>query len=175
MENSAFLNCPVMTFYYPAGSEANWGTEWQGFPTQAWSLPEALVIEPLTYTQIGKTLNYAVSSFDNEYSGLLSIPDLMEYEGIPCQVTLIKNSVFNWNSSLTKIILPGSVSVIEDYAFQDVHSLREVYFLSTTPPDAQQSAFSGCYDMTVYYPSDSQNNWGSSWNGFPAQPWPSAF
>ena len=171
MENSAFLNCPVMTFYYPAGSEANWGTEWQGFPTQAWSLPEALVIEPLTYTQIGKTLNYAVSSFDNEYSGLLSIPDLMEYEGIPCQVTLIKNSVFNWNSSLTKIILPGSVSVIEDYAFQDVHSLREVYFLSTTPPDAQQSAFSGCYDMTVYYPSDSQNNWESSWNGFPAQPW----
>ena len=35
--DNIFLDCPAdMLICYPAGSEDNWGPEWQGFATQAW-------------------------------------------------------------------------------------------------------------------------------------------
>ena len=78
-----------MIIYYPEGAEANWGTEWQGFATEAWdpngipSLPESVTIDPLTFTLIPGTETYTVSACDPNYTGELIIPSSISIGSAP--------------------------------------------------------------------------------------------
>ena len=69
-----FSYCPSnMIIYYPAGAEANWGTEWQGFATKAWDpavgpAPE----EPsLTCGAVSKNPETGEISFTLTFTGTL--------------------------------------------------------------------------------------------------------
>ena len=69
-----FSGCPSnMIIYYPAGAEANWGTEWQGFATKAWDpavgpAPE----EPsLTCGAVSKNPETGEISFTLTFTGTL--------------------------------------------------------------------------------------------------------
>ena len=85
---------------------------------------------------------------------------------IPDSVTSIGNGTFQYCSSLTEIVIPESVKSIGDYAFSDCNSLRKIYFLGTTPPTANNSAFEYCpEDMIIYYPEGAEANWGTEWQG----------
>lgn len=67
---------------------------------------------------------------------------LTEYE-IPQGVTKIGKSVFQGCTSLRKIIIPNSVEVIDDCAFQFCRGLQEIV-MSDSIIEIGQSAFSNC-------------------------------
>ena len=72
--DNIFLDCPAdMLICYPAGSEDNWGPEWQGFATQAWDptsnpTPE----EPsLSFGAVSKNPETGEISFTLTFTGTL--------------------------------------------------------------------------------------------------------
>ena len=117
---------PSLIIYYPPDSQHHWGTEWNGIAAQAWPLPDTFTVEPLTYSRIGNTPNYAVADCDQNYSGSLSIPDFIEYDGTPYRIVAIGQEAFQNCSSLTEVIIPESVQSIGNYAFDECSSLAEV-------------------------------------------------
>ena len=58
------------------------------------------------------------SSYSNEYSGDVAIPESVTYNGITYSVTSIGESTFWDCSSLTSITIPNSVTSIGRYAFR---------------------------------------------------------
>ena len=144
--SEAFLYCSAdMLIYYPAGSEANWGSIWQGVRTQPWFAdeasipwPESITIEPLTYTlqtqtqTLGNlslvTAHYIVSDCDTNYSGALSLPEFIKQDGKSYPVTGIGEAAFSGCSSLTSVIIPKTIGSIGANAFSNCTSLTGIYF-----------------------------------------------
>ena len=84
----------------------------------------------------------------NEYSGSVTIPETVTYNGTTYSVTSIGDSAFEWCSSLTSITIPNSVTSIGGSAFYGCSSLTSV-----TIPESVTSieswAFSHCESLTT--------------------------
>ena len=81
------------------------------------------------------------------YSGAVTIPATVTYNGNTYSVTTIGNSAF-YNSDLTSIAIPESVTSIGGCAFQYCSSLTSI----TIPESVTSigySAFSGCGSLTT--------------------------
>ena len=88
------------------------------------------------------------NSYSNEYSGSITLPATVTYNGVTYSVTSIGNSAFYGCSSLTSITIPESVTSIGYYAFSDCSSLTAI----TIPEGVTSignSAFSGCSSLTT--------------------------
>ena len=83
----------------------------------------------------------------DKYSGSISIPESVTYEGEEYSVTSIGINAFYWCSGLTSITIPNSVTSIGDAAFEECSGLT-----SLTIPNSVtyigDFAFSSCSGLT---------------------------
>ena len=87
------------------------------------------------------------SSYEGEYSGSVTIPETVTYNGTTYSVTSIGDRAFASCSKLTSITLPNSVTSIGDYTFYNCSRLTSITIPnSVTSIDAD--AFYGCYKVT---------------------------
>ena len=86
-------------------------------------------------------------SYTNEYSGSVTIPENVTYNGTTYSVTSIGYSAFADCSGLTSITIPNSVTEIGVFAFENCSSLKSI-----TIPNSVTSigiyAFYGCSGLT---------------------------
>ena len=68
------------------------------------------------------------SWYDNEYSGSVTIPETVTYNGTTYSVTSIGEEAFSSCSSLTSITIPNSVTSIGYWAFYDCTSLTKTNY-----------------------------------------------
>lgn len=67
-----FEYCPMnMIVYYPAGSEANWGTHWQDFTTQPWDYTPEPIEPSLSFGNITVDSVTGITAFTLTFTGTL--------------------------------------------------------------------------------------------------------
>ena len=97
----------------------------------------------------------------DEYSGSVTIPETVIYDGTTYSVTSIGSSAFYGCSSLTSVTIPNSVTSIGSYAFNGCSSLTSV-----TIPNSVTSiggyAFSGCSSLSSITIPNSVTSIGNS-------------
>ena len=90
-------------------------------------------------------VTYEGSSYDaynNEYSGEVTIPETVTYNGTTYNVTSIGNYAFELCTSLTSITIPNSVTSIGSFAFDGCSSLNSIRVEATIPPRLLTNVFS---------------------------------
>ena len=91
------------------------------------------------------------SSYKNEYTGDIVIPETVIYNGWSYYVTAINNWAFYGCNDLTSVIIPNSVTNIGAYAFQNCTSLTSI-----NVPNSMTNIGGGAFDNTAWY--DNQSN-----------------
>ena len=71
--------------------------------------------------------------YSNEYSGDVSIPATVTYNGVTYSVTSIEFTAFGCCSGLTSITIPNSVTSISGDAFMECNGLESINVLSGNP------------------------------------------
>ena len=85
--------------------------------------------------------------YTNEYSGSVTIPSTVTYNGTTYSVTSIGYAAFADCSSLTSITIPNSVTSIGDYAFYGCSGLTSIT-IPNSVTSIGYSAFSSCSALT---------------------------
>ena len=80
---------------------------------------QTAVINGIYYNLIGKSRTAEVTSSPNKYSGSITIPETVEYEGLTYSVTQIGEKAFSACFSLSSISIPGSITKIGNHAFRE--------------------------------------------------------
>ena len=110
-------------------------------------------------TDLTVMVTYKNTSY-NSYSGDVTIPETVTYNGITYTITSIGNSAFRECSSLTSITIPDAVTTIGNFAFNGCSSLTSVSI-----PEAVTSigtyAFYGCTGLTNVTIGDAVESIGS--------------
>lgn len=68
------------------------------------------------------------------YSGILVIPDSINYNGTYYKVNAVGDSAFYGCSALTSVILPATITNVGDYVFFGNTLLRSIYCYAIIPP-----------------------------------------
>lgn len=87
---------------------------------------------------------YTVGVIGNNYTGDISIPDIVTYNNKTYRVTCIGWRAFECCSGLTSISIPNSVKSIGDYAFKDCSGLTSVA-IPNSVTSIDDYAFKGCF------------------------------
>lgn len=112
-----------------------------------------------------EVLAFAISGL-TEYtvpSGVETIGDLaFSYNNssfttihFPSGLTTIGKEAFERLSALDNVVIPSSVTKIDDYAFAVCSGLNRMTILAATPPTAGRDILSGVEDVLIYVPSAS--------------------
>ena len=83
----------------------------------------------------------------NSYSGAVTIPKSITFNGRPYSVTSIGNCAFCKCSGLTTINIPNSVTSIGDWAFEKCYGLKSVT-IPNSVTTIGNFAFSNCNGLT---------------------------
>lgn len=94
---------------------------------------------------------------------------------LPNSITHLGHRMFRRCLELTTVILPESLTSIEDLIFQDnsesgVEAVTGVYFKGNAPTNVGTEAFRGANNATVYYRAGT-TGWGSTFAGRPTALW----
>lgn len=117
--------------------------------------------EPIEMTQgqikytlydLGNNIRYAVVSGNEivEETNLI-LPPAVEYDNVPYPVTIIGHDAFNECSVLTSIIIPATVSDIEQWAFANCSNLAFVEIPATVVTIGEEAFFNCPTLAEVYY------------------------
>ena len=93
-------------------------------------------------------------SYDNEYSGYVSIPEVVTYDGVDYIVTSIGYEAFYQCSGLTGVEIPNSVKTINDLAFSGCKGLTSVS-IPNSVESIGWNAFNGCTGLLNLYIGES--------------------
>ena len=102
----------------------------------------ASIIDGINYSINDKNKTASVVK-SSSYTGHISIPESIEYNGEKYDVTSIGVDAFKDCSGLTSLTIPKSVKAIYDNSFEDCTSLRDVYCYIESVPTTSASAFQG--------------------------------
>ena len=83
-------------------------------------------IDGINYYILTKAAYAEVVSKDSGYEGDVVIPETVEYDGVVCTVKKIDNSAFSYDSKLTSISIPKTVTELGNYAFSNCKGLKKV-------------------------------------------------
>ena len=86
-------------------------------------------------------------SYNNEYSGNVTIPESVTYSGKTYSVTSIGNGAFDGCEGLTSVTIPSNVTSIGGSAFSNCSSLTSITIPSSVT-SIGSSAFSRCSGLT---------------------------
>ena len=92
------------------------------------------------------TVTYKGSSsneYSNEYTGNVTIPESVTYNGTTYSVTSIGDYAFSYCSSLTSVVIGNSVTSIGTSAFEGCANIESLY-ISTSLESIGAKAFAGC-------------------------------
>ncbi len=180
-----FLNVPTtIPVYVPVGSVTKYQKTdyWKNFTNiQAFTFE----VDGIHYAYLGED-NVEVcfkgaywDSFTGEYTGDVTIPATVSYDGktynvtvigessfqncsgltgitIPSGVTTIGNSAFMDCTGLTSVTIPSSVTTIDNNAFAKCTSFTEITSLASVPPTAESYTFYKVpTTIPVYVPASS--------------------
>ncbi len=93
------------------------------------------------------------TSYENEYTGKIVIPESVKYDGNSYSVTSIERSAFSGCNEMTSVSLPNTIKVIHDAAFSGCTGLTSF----TMPSSVERSeywAFNDCRNLTSVHISD---------------------
>ena len=123
-------------------------------------------IEGIWYNLDSSTKQAEVTS-GGDYTGSITIPSMVTYEGVNYSVTAIELAAFFRCTSLTAITIPESVTSIGDYAFFGCKKILDVYCYAKNLPTTEKNTFEGSYiqHATLYVQEDVLNSYKSSQNG----------
>ena len=99
------------------------------------------------------------------YRGQVIIPETVTYNNMTYFVTKIGEHAFAECSGITSVIIPNTITVIEDNAFYACNSLRGITCMALTPPSCSDLSY---YTATLYVPLESLEIYKSTsvWNRF---------
>lgn len=113
-------------------------------------------VDGVVYLCYLSTGGYTIAVDDGTaVSGKVEIP--AEFDGIP--VTFIGSNSFSTNKNITEIVIPGSITKIDGYAFNQCSNLKSFTFQGGVPDGFNKII--GIHDFTVYYPKDA-----AGWDSF---------
>lgn len=100
------------------------------------------------YYKLNNSMNRAiVASGDIKYTGSVTIPATVTYNGITYNVTLIGDNAFDGCDGLTSVIIPNSVTELGYWAFRNCSGLTSV-IIPDSVRSIGQGTFQGCSGMT---------------------------
>ena len=85
--------------------------------------------------------------YSGEYSGAITIPESVTYNGVTYSVTSIGEEAFYYCSGLTSVTIPSSVTSINDYAFSRCSGLTSVT-IGNSVTSIGEGAFYYCRRLT---------------------------
>ena len=129
---------------------------WSSFGTIVSLSPSTAKVEisGIWYNLVSKTKQAEVTFKGNdawdydEYSGTITIPTTVTYEGIQYRVTSIGDYAFGSCYYLTSITIPTSVTSIGYCAFEDCSSFADIT-ISQSVTSIGNSAFSNCHSLVA--------------------------
>lgn len=82
----------------------------------------------------------------NSYSGEVIVPAQVTHDGVTMDVMAVGKNAFRGCSDLTRVVLPSSVTMIDDYAFMGCYKLAEVV-MSDQVTSIGDQAFNSCFAL----------------------------
>ncbi len=98
------------------------------------------------------TVTYETNSY-NSYSGNVTIPEKVSYNGNTYSVTTIGKSAFRNSTGLTSVTMSNNITNIEDYAFRGCSGLKSITIPGSVRNLGEES-FRGCSGLTSVTISD---------------------
>ena len=95
-----------------------------------------------------KTNEVEVTSGSMKYSGSVTIPETVTYDGTTYSVTSIRERAFSYCSGLTSVTIPNSVTSIGERAFYQCTGLTSVTIPNSVTSIGDYALFSGCSGLT---------------------------
>lgn len=127
-------------------------------------------IDGIYYNLSGNEAEVISSQDSEKYSGVIVIPESVNYNGQTYTVTSIGNEAFSFCGDLTSVTIPGSVKIIKESAFWYSYNLENVelsmgleticagafavcgkvksFNIPESVTDIGASAFAGCWELS---------------------------
>ena len=140
----------------------------EGEPLELWE-NKNISKDGVTYTLDNKTKTATLSS-GRYVEGVYNIPSELDYGGQAFTLTSINYPAFAFNTSLTSVIIPKSVTNIGNAVFYRCSNLTDVYCYAENVPETGINVFndSPITSATLHVPAVSVDKYKAAepWNGF---------
>ena len=142
------------TLYVPKGTKSLYQATdfWKNFSTIN-EIPYDFVVDGIYYSinnATNKTVSVTYNIGYNTYSGSVTIPDQVTYNGVTYDVNMVGYAAFFNCSGLTSVTIPSSVNYIMASAFEKCTGLRSIT-IPNSVYSIYSNAFRDCTSLNTVY------------------------